>query len=400
LGIEPRPPAILYFGNDWFAENRTSSHHIARQLAEEGFEVYYIECPGLHIPKGTGRDLKKIGSKLAKFLQGVVSVGPRLKVRTLLQIPFHRFGPIRRLNRALILATIRSLIRRERIDRPISWFVIPHLSPIVGRLGERLSVYYCTDDYASLPNVDVEVVRAMDEDLTRRADLVFVTSDTLFDSKRRLNPKTHVSPHGVDVEHFARAQDPQIAIPVDVAELPRPVVGFFGLIGGQIDLELVDWLARQRPSWTFLMIGRVAVPADQVPQSPNVRMVGKRPYSELPAYGKLFDAAIIPYRSTQFAHFANPLKLREYLAMGKPIVAVSTPEIDKFADVVAIARSSEEFLQKLDEVLARPSTPEEIRRRMDRVASLSWDARRREILEVVNSHLEASRNPGEVVGAS
>lgn len=399
MGIEARPPAILYFGNDWFAENRTSSHHIARQLADEGYEVYYIECPGLHIPKGTGRDLKKVWSKLARFLRGATPVGPRLKVRTLLQVPFHRFAPVRRLNRALILATVRGLMRREGIGRPISWFVIPHLSTIVGRLGERLSVYYCTDDYASLPNVDVEAVRAMDEDLTRRADLVFVTSDALLGPKQRLNPRTYVSPHGVDVEHFARARDERLPTPADAAGLPRPVVGFFGLIGLQIDLDLVDYLAERRPSWTFLMIGRVSAPAEQVPRRANVHMVGKRPYDDLPAYGKLFDAAIIPYRPSQFALYANPLKLREYLAMGKPIVAVSTPEIDKFADVVEVARSREEFLAKLDEVLARPSTPEEVRRRMDRVSSTSWEARRREILGVVGPLLEARSGAGEVVAS-
>jgi glycosyltransferase involved in cell wall biosynthesis len=316
-----------------------------------------------------------------------------------LQIPFHRFGLVRTLNRAFILSTVNRLMRSEGIERPISWFVIPHLSPIVGRLGERLSVYYCTDDYASLPNVDVEAVRAMDEDLTRRADLVFVTSDALYDPRRQLNPRTYVSPHGVDVEHFARAQDDDLAIPGDVADLPGPVVGFFGLIGGQIDLELIDYLAEQRPSWTFLLIGRVSVPAEQVPRRPNIHMIGKRPYHDLPAYGRRFDAAIIPYRESRFATYANPLKLREYLAMGKPIVAVSTPEIDKFADVVEIARSRDKFLERLDEVLARPSSPEDVRRRMERVASLSWEARRREILAVVEGQLEARRTSEEYVAS-
>jgi len=277
--------------------------------------------------------------------------------------------------------------------------VIPHMEPIVGRLGERLSLYYCTDDYASLPNVDAKAVRAMDEGLTRRADLVFVTSDALFESRRLLNPRIYVSPHGVDVDHFARAQDEQLPIPADVAGLPGPVIGFFGLIGLQIDLDLIDYLAEKRPSWTFLLIGRVAVPAEQVPRRSNVHMVGKRPYQDLPAYGKRFDAAIIPYRPSQFAHYANPLKLREYLAMGKPIVAVSTPEIDKFADVVEIAHSREEFLAKLDAVLARPSSPDELRRRMDRVEPLSWEARRREILGVVEDLLATRRDREEVVAS-
>ncbi len=101
----------------------------------------------------------------------------------------------------------------------------------------------------------------------------------------------------------------------------------------------------------------------------------------------MFDAAIIPYHLTQQVLHANPIKLREYLAMGKPIVSVSTPEIDKYGDVVAIARSREEFLTKLDEALSRPPTPDEVRRRMDRVRSESWEARLEEVLHRVHQAL-------------
>ena len=382
-------PAILYFGNDWFAENRTSSHHIARWLARR-FRVYYIECPGLRAPKSSGRDLKKIWAKLTRFLRGARPVAEGLKVRTLLQIPLHRFRLIRRLNQAFMVATLRWLLWREGIKRPISWCLVPHVAPVVGKLGECLLVYYCIDDYAALPDVNPQAIRAMDEELTRKADLVFVASDTLLDGKLELNPNTQVSPHGVAVEHFARAQDAGLAIPEDVAALPGPVVGFFGLIERWIDLGLIAYLAEQRPQWTFVLIGRVAVPDEAVPRRPNIHYLGKRPYDSLPAYGKRFDAAIIPYHLTQQVLHSNPIKLREYLAMGKPVVSVSAPEIDKFADVVEIARSREEFLARLDAVLARPSSSEEVQRRMGRVAATSWDARLEEVLEVVNQKLAAA----------
>jgi glycosyltransferase involved in cell wall biosynthesis len=387
LNSQQSPPAVLYFGNDWFAENRTSSHQIARRLARD-YRVYYIECPGLRAPKGSGRDLKKVWAKLVRFAQGARPVGDGLKVRTLLQVPLHRFALVRWLNRALIIATLRWLMWREGIRRPVTWFMIPHLSSVVGELGERLSVYYCIDDYAALPDVNPDAIRAMDEELTRKADLVFVASDTLLGPKRELNPETRVSPHGVDLEHFARTRDDRTPVPADAADLPRPVVGFFGLIERWIDLELVDYLAEQRPGWTFLMIGRVAIPDDQIPRRHNIHFLGKRPYDDLPAYGRVFDAAIIPYRLTRQVLHANPIKLREYLAMGKPVVSVSTPEIDKYADVVQIANSREDFLSKLDAVLARQPAPEEIRWRTDRVAAEGWDARLQEVLGVINDRLD------------
>lgn len=379
-------PTILYFGNDWFADNRTSSHHIARWLSQR-FRVYYVECPGLRAPKRSGRDLRRIWTKLGRFLRGARTTEEGIKVQTLLQVPLHRFALMRRLNQALILATLRGLMWREGIRRPITWFMVPHLSNVVGRLGERLAVYYCIDDYATLPDVDHDAVRAMDDELARRADVVFVSAESLLDRKRSLNPHSHFSPHGVDVELFARAQDATLPPPADAADLPQPVIGFFGLIERWVDLELVDYLAGQRPDWTFLMVGRVAVPESDLPRRPNLHWVGQRPYTEMPAYGKQFDVAIIPFLLTPVILHANPLKLREYLAMGKPIVSVSTPEIDRFADVVEIAHDREEFLAKLDLLVARPSIPEDVQRRLDRVAPASWDARLHEVLAVVDDRL-------------
>src|SRR4029077_5460250 len=124
------------------------------------------------------------------------------------------------------------------------------------------------------------------------------------------------------------------------------------------------------------------VPEDEAPHRPNIHYLGAKPYATLPAYGSAFDVAIIPYRLTQQVFCANPIKLREYLAMGKPVVSVSTPEIDKFADVVAIAHTREEYLAKLDSVLSRVNSPEDIRRRQKRVAAEGWDARLTRVLAV------------------
>ena len=379
-------PTILYFGNDWSAENRTSSHHVARWLAAR-YHVIYVECPGLRAPKGTGRDVRKILGKVRLALAGPRPQPEGLSVQTLLQIPLHRFELVRRANRGLIRLSLRLLLRRLGVRAPVTWFVVPHLAGVVGRLGERLSVYYCIDDYASLPDVDVEAVRAMDEELTRRADLVFVASDTLLARKSLLNPDTHVSPHGVDFDHFVRAQDPDLPIPDDVAALPRPIVGFFGLIERWIDLGLVGWLAEQRPSWTFLMIGRVAVPESEVSRRPNIVYLGRRPYESLPAYGKVFDAALIPYHLTPQVLHANPIKLREYLAMGKPIVSVSTPEIDKFAAHVRIGRNRGEMLSHLDAAVTTGLGGPEREAQLALASTMTWDANLHRVMETVEGRL-------------
>lgn len=391
-------PVVLFFGNDWAAENRTSSHQLARRLART-HRVYYIECPGLRAPSGTGRDLKKIWSKLIRFARGPRAVAEGLQVWTLLQVPLHRLGLVRWLNRVLVLMALRWLIRARGIRGPIAWFMLPHMASVMGRLGESLSVYYCIDDYAALPNVNEASVRLLDEESTRRADLVFVASQTLLAAKLRLNPDTHVSPHGVDLEHFARARDDRPAALADLRQVQRPIIGFFGLIEKWIDLELIDYLAGRRPQWAFVMIGRVAVPKQQVPRRSNIHYLGVKPYEQLPEYGRQFDVAIIPYRLTRQAINANPIKLREYLAMGKPVVSVATPEIEKYADVVRIARTREQFLEQLDEAVQGQPSPSETQRRVVRVAQESWDTRLCTVLDIVKSRLrerEGERLAGAV----
>jgi len=385
-------PPILFFGNDWAAENRTSSHHIARWLAK-GHRVYYIECPGLRAPKGTARDLKKIWRKLVRFLRGPQAVPEGLKVWTLLQLPLHRFRLVRWMNRLLLRGAVAWLKLTQGVRSPVAWFMVPHLAPVVGRLGEKLSVYYCIDDYSALPNVNETAVQAMDEEMTRKADLVFVASSTLLEAKQNLNPEARVSPHGVDLDHFARAHNGEAQVPPDIRDVTGPVIGFFGLIEQWIDLDLVNYLAEKRPEWTFLLIGRIAVPADQVPQRPNIRYLGVRPYDQLPDYGSRFDAAIIPYHLTRQVINANPIKLREYLAMGKPVVSVSTPEIDKYADVVRIARTPEEFLVQLDAVVAAGPCAAESARRVARVTPEGWDARLQQVLDVVEARLARPTEP-------
>lgn len=386
-------PAVLYFGNDWRAENRTSSHHVARQLVAAGYRVYYVEVPGLRAPGRSGRDLKKIGAKVWSFVRGLRREGDRLAVRTILQVPLLRYAAVRQFNRAFVLAGLRWMMWREGIKRPVAWFVVPHLGFLVGRLGEQASVYYCVDDFASYPGLDPKSVRALDEELTRKVDVVFVTSETLVGPKQGLNPNTFASPHGVDVGHFSRAQDPGLAVPDDVAALPHPVVGYFGLIDGRVDTGLVDDLAARRPDWSFVLIGRVAVPEGEVPRRPNVHLLGPRPYESLAAYGKAFDVALIPYRPLQVNYHANPLKLREYLAMGKPVVSLDIPAAAEYGDLVGLARTPDEFLDRLDEALSHPPAAAEARARVARVAPLSWEARLRAVLGTVQRVTGAPLGP-------
>jgi glycosyltransferase involved in cell wall biosynthesis len=284
----------------------------------------------------------------------------------------------------IVTRSLRHLCRRLHIDTPVLWFVVPHVAFVLGELHEKLAVYYCIDDYSSLPGVNKEWVKEMDELLTKRADIVFVSAEPLLDSKKHLNPRVVLSRHGVDYDHFNRACSDQVEIAQEVKDLKHPVIGFFGLIESWIDLELVKYIAQSRPNWSILMIGRVAVSENPCEGLANVHFIGSIKYEILPTYAKIFDVAIIPCTIDDLIINFNPLKLREYLAMGKPVVSVRVPEVEAFKEVIEIADDHKDFLSKIDIALAQ-DTPEKRRKRLDSVKDSSWEHRVNMVVEAVDN---------------
>lgn len=376
---------IVYFGNDWNAENRTSSHHIARRLAGRT-TLLYVDSPGMRAPTTSGRDLKRLWRKLGQTFQRARYVDPGLWHCTVPQLPWRRLPGVATLNRWFGAWAVRRAMRAAGIRRAILWFVVPHPAFMIDAVTHELSVYYCIDDYAAHPGVDVPLIQSCDIKLTREAGRVFVAPPALVAAKQAINPTTRFSPHGVDVALFAGAQDERTVVPAPAAALPRPVIGYFGLIAAWTDTELIEWLAMQRPHWSFLLVGHAKVDVDALARLPNVLLAGAQPYETLPGWAKAFDVAIIPYRQNQQVRNANPLKLREYLATGKPVVSVPTPEIDRFADVVRLAPDREGFLAAIEAALQDDGAAARDAR-MASVRDMSWDHRVDETLAIVGQAL-------------
>jgi glycosyltransferase involved in cell wall biosynthesis len=383
--------SIVYFGNDWYAENRTSSHHVAIRLAST-VPVLYVDSPGLRAPQASGRDLRRALRKLRGALRSPTPISHNLWHCTVPQLPFRRIPGVDLLNRVFGRWAVKRGMRVLGNAKRISWFVVPHPGFLAQQLGEELCVYYCIDDYAAHPGVDATLIAERDNELTRRADLVFVAPPALLPVKQAMNPRTRFSPHGVDVALFGKAMDPATEVPAAARDLPRPVIGYFGSVHEWIDLELIEWLARQRPQWTFLLVGHAATDVSRLQSLANVKLVGAQPYASLPAWAKAFDVAIIPYRNNRQVQNANPLKLREYLATGKPIVSVSNPEIDKFSRWVRIAEGREPFLAELENAL-REESAEAAAQRVASIADQTWDRRVVEILGEVDAALTQRHSP-------
>ncbi|MEM7707637.1 MAG: hypothetical protein AAF358_18945 [Pseudomonadota bacterium] len=381
-----RPRDIIYVGNPFQADNRTSSHHIARHLSKS-HRLIYLEAGGLRAPRASRSDLAKIVRRVQLLFTPIQEVEPNIFVKSIFALPFGSHPLIGAVNRKIQRLTIRRLFRSFALHNPIIWCVSPALINVVKDVDRSLLVYYCVDDFSSFPDVDVSLILDLDQQLTTLSDIVFTPSKPLFDVKKGQAKRCRLSPHGVDLKHFGRARSAPAVCPEPISGLPQqPIVGFWGLIEDWIDLELVFFLARELADVIFLMIGRVAVeiPEGQIPD--NVRFIGQIPYEQLPEYAYYFTVAIIPYKLNKQVYNANPLKLREYLATGKPLVSVSTPETERYRDVVALADGYEEFLEMLNRELDGEShaTPEA---RLRSVENESWSARYEVIWETVETLL-------------
>ena len=376
---------IVYFANDWAAENRTSSHHIAERLSRWQ-PLLYVESPGMRAPQVSGRDFRKIARLIRALMRRPLRVREGLWRCTIPQLPFRRLPGVVALNRWFARRALRRALACMGATDVLLWFAVPHPEFLVGQLGERMVVYYCIDDYAAHPGVDSVHLRACDAALTRRANRVFVAPPALLEAKRAANPATLFSPHGVDAAMFGEAMLTTTEVPAAARALPAPVIGFFGSLAQWIDVPLIAALARARPQYSLLLIGHVSTDVEELRQLPNVHLVGAQPYQSLPAWAKSFTVAIIPYRQTQQVHNANPLKLREYLATGKPVVSTYNPEVARFGELVRVATDAESFIQAVDAAIA-DRDPASQRARLESVRDATWDARVAEIIATVSADL-------------
>jgi glycosyltransferase involved in cell wall biosynthesis len=160
------------------------------------------------------------------------------------------------------------------------------------------------------------------------------------------------------------------------------------VVGNWIDLDLIQYLAKARPEWTFLFVGLVNFDVIALAQYSNIVFVGQQPYLSLPTWAKAFDVALYPARPTGFSLNANPLKIREYLAAGKPVVSIPTVEVQRLARWVRIATTPEAFLHEIEDALKSDS--DELRQsRIQSIADTTWEARVAEVWDVVEKRLRA-----------
>ena len=381
---------ICFGGEDWWYHNRGHvDMQLMRHFARIGTALYVnsivMQKPTLNKNIGGGKSFsQKLFRKTKSIVRGLQKIDDRFWVYSPFTLPVHHLAWARPLNEILLRNQMYHVSQKLDLDNPIVWVACPAACDTAIKLKKRLLVYQRTDRYEEYPNVEGDVIKNYDLKLKAAADVTIFANRMLFDEETHQCKKAFYLDHGVDYDAFSTAeQDPYI--PEEIANIPKPIVGFFGSIHNHTsDIALVERVAELLPNMSFVFVGRVAVDVSGLRNKKNTWLLGQKPYEQIPHYGKCFDVTIMPWRQNRWIEGCNPIKLKEYLALGKPVVSTPFPELQKYLDVVLVAKKPEEFAECIKKALKENKT-EKILARQKKVENASWDNKARLIFEELSS---------------
>jgi UDP-galactopyranose mutase len=273
---------------------------------------------------------------------------------------------------------LHGLLREMEVEDYVLWYYTPLALRFTSDLAPLAVVYDCMDELSGFKGAAKELPER-ERQLLARADVVFTGGRSLYEAKRRLHPSVHAFPSSVDVAHFAKARSlGKGDEPADQAALPRPRVGYLGVIDERLDQDLVDYVARYRPDWQVVLAGPVVkIDPDRLPRRPNIHYLGQKSYDSLPGYLAGWDAALLPFALNDATRFISPTKTPEYLAAGCPVVSTPIQDVVRpygEMGVVRIAGSPDAFVREIACAIARDRADAARTRAVDAVLrGLSWD---------------------------
>jgi glycosyltransferase involved in cell wall biosynthesis len=275
------------------------------------------------------------------------------------------------------LATlVDQYLPRQEGQGPVLWFYSPAFQEVTAHLPHSMVVFDCMDELSAFKGAPPSLIE-QERHLINKADVVFTGGKSLYEAKSQLHKNVYCYPSSVDRAHFEQALHPEVKVPADLAALPHPVIGYYGVVDERIDYALLEEVARTNPDMSFVMIGPVVkVEEADLPRVENLHFMGGRQYNELPAYLKGFDIAMMPFALNESTRFISPTKTLEYIAAQKPVV--STPITDVVRDyshVIPIARTAGEFSAALRTFRQENAAARERRRHEYEqiLQAVSWD---------------------------
>ena len=369
------PVSFIVFSDDW-GRHPSSCQHLFRQLLPR-YRTFWVNTIGMRRPRF---DLATLRRALEKVLHWTRRSSAAAETRPAnLHVSNPRMWPWfstsfdRRLNRTLLARHLRRLTR-DLPRPPVVVTTIPVVADLVSVFPEWHWVYYCVDDFGAWPGVDQKAMQRMEERLVRECHRLIAVSDTLRDKLAHAGRRAELLTHGVDLEHW-RPTTVTAALP-EVQGLSRPLVLFWGVVDRRMDVEWVKRLAAALTEGTVVLAGPKADPDPLLLQTPRVAYLPPLPYERLPQLAQQAALLVMPYADLPVTRAMQPLKLKEYLATGLPVVVRDLPANRAWADCMDVSVTPEAFVEAVC-LRLQTGLPPEQRRARERLAEESWAAKAR-----------------------
>ncbi len=379
---KPFDGVICFGGVDWWYHNR--GHYDLQMMREfsEHSPVLYVNSIGMRPPRVSEGAMffTRVKRKLKSLFRGLVRVRKNFAVFSPATLPGGGRGAFSAwLAKKALSLQVRYAAWKMGIKRPLVWVACPPGETVVKDLKPAKIIYQRTDRFEDFAGVDPIRIKGFDIRLKEMSDIVLFCSRELFEAEKQENAGSLFVDHGVDFEHFRDAGiafDEKGIGPSDIADLPTPRVGFIGGIDSHtFDPDLFVEVARLTPEFTYVMVGACSLPEGWCPLD-NVHLLGQRPYEEVASYMASSDVLIMPWNQSDWIKACNPVKMKEYLAVGRPVVSTYFPEVEFFSDHIHVAKTADEFANAIREAF---KSPEDKTFQRQRVEQHTWAAKAEEV---------------------
>jgi len=374
---------ILYFASDdWATGVKSGSVQIALTLAKAN-RVLYINLTGPHLtPFISIQAMRQIYTRFSRYAAGLNQVAPNLWTLTPLTLPVQSSPLIWKINAIWLGLYLKQILKKLEMKRPLFWSLLPQTVHLIGKFNESGVIYCCVNEYSQVNRVPIETLRQQQKQMIRKSDYIFAASKELYQLHKNSKKHFYYLPPGVDIQHFRQAQHPDLAVPAAIQGIPPPIIGFYGIFGQWIDCELLFQAAYQNPQWSFVFLGKIEVNVSQLKLLKNIHFLGPQAFADIPKFARMFDVAIIPFVLNEYTRFVNPVKLREYLIAGLPVVSTRFPAVEQLKNLVYLADDTSDFIRKIGRALAE-NGPVAPAKRIKYIEKESWQSRMEQISQII-----------------
>lgn len=386
------PGWICFSGQDWWYHNRAHSDFQLMLRVAERRPVLFVNSIGMRMPapgrtpQFARRILRKAKS-VARFVKQPLADLPNFHVLTPVILPFYGFKSMRAVNARLVRQQVGMVARWLGINpaEAVIFVTIPTAADVVREWPRRSLVANRSDLHSAFEETDQALIRDFEAELVAVSDVSIYTSHSLMRNESAIAGERAVFlDHGVDYDRFAAATGRPHP---DLADIPRPIIGFFGGIDDYVvDLELLKKVAEDLPDCSLVLIGDATCPIDHIVSKPNVHWFGFRPYEEIPSFGAGFDVALMPWLRNEWIEQCNPIKMKEYLAIGLPVVSTDFPEVHFYSEAIAIASDHDRFIELIREALDGKAVGS-LKTRKARVEGSTWDRKAEELIALAEGRI-------------